>query len=267
MAKNKGYKEYLNTTSMTKWMVYDNDNWVGYDDEDTYKMKLAFADSRCLGGAMYWSVDFDPAADTTDKYENKEHGTGDPFGENAAVCPNNRGWLDKVCPPSTGNMPLSTPPQQRWEDAAAGGLWCELMARMKREFTPSGSLSADFNGNSESERIAALMGHGDPVNFGCGANPQGGCATSTDCYGASTPAGALILTSMAEVALHYKDMQVALAKAGVDILAAAGQMRQTFAPPQKAWQDPLGILLDTLLFMLNIAWLGSFDNVCPTPGF
>jgi chitinase len=196
----KGYEQHLNSTSMTKWMVYDNDNWVGFDDPITHHMKLGFADKRCLGGSMYWSVDQDPTAHVSEKRPDKQAGSGDLFGENKDQCPNDRGWETKVCPPSTGDMPLSRDPKDLWKDAAAGGLWCELMTRMKREFTETGGMSADFRANAESQRIAALMGHGDPTNFGCGANPQGGCTTSTACYDARTPAGALILTSMYEVA-------------------------------------------------------------------
>jgi hypothetical protein len=196
----KGHQQHLNSTSMTKWMVYDNDNWVGFDDPETFGMKMAFADRRCLGGTMYWSVDQDPSARSDDKYFDKQAGSGDLFGENKGQCPNDRGWESRICPPSTGDMVLNRDPKDQWKDAAAGGLWCELITRMKHEFTRSGAMSVDFHGNLESQRIAALMGHGDPKNFGCGPNPQGGCATSTACYDARTPAGALILTSMAEIA-------------------------------------------------------------------
>jgi hypothetical protein len=74
------------------------------------------------------------------------------------------------------------------------------MARMKREFTPSGKYSVDFNANKESQRIGALMGLEGFENFACGATPAGLCMSSTVCSDARTPAGALILTSMSEVA-------------------------------------------------------------------
>jgi hypothetical protein len=50
----------LNETAMVKYFTYGGgDSWIGYDDEETYAMKEAFANDRCLGGIMIWSIDFD----------------------------------------------------------------------------------------------------------------------------------------------------------------------------------------------------------------
>ncbi|KAH8666888.1 hypothetical protein BX600DRAFT_511777 [Xylariales sp. PMI_506] len=35
------------------------DQWIGYDDADTFALKAAWANAECFGGTMYWSVDFD----------------------------------------------------------------------------------------------------------------------------------------------------------------------------------------------------------------
>ena len=40
-----------------KWITWDNDQWVSYDDTDTFAQKKDFANSRCLGGLMVWAVD------------------------------------------------------------------------------------------------------------------------------------------------------------------------------------------------------------------
>ena len=44
--------------SMMKQITWD-DQWMGYDDEETIAMKLGYANNRCLGGSMIWSIDFD----------------------------------------------------------------------------------------------------------------------------------------------------------------------------------------------------------------
>jgi hypothetical protein len=46
---------------MYKYMTHYGDglNVVAYDDAETYKMKMEYANDRCLGGTMVWSVDFD----------------------------------------------------------------------------------------------------------------------------------------------------------------------------------------------------------------
>lgn len=42
---------------MVKQISWD-DQWMGYDDADTVKLKSSWADQYCLGGMMFWSVDF-----------------------------------------------------------------------------------------------------------------------------------------------------------------------------------------------------------------
>jgi chitinase len=38
-------------------ITWDSNQWVSYDDSDTFQQKRAFADSRCLGGLMVWAMD------------------------------------------------------------------------------------------------------------------------------------------------------------------------------------------------------------------
>jgi len=40
-----------------KWITWDSNQWVSYDDEETLVQKGEFANSRCLGGLMIWAID------------------------------------------------------------------------------------------------------------------------------------------------------------------------------------------------------------------
>jgi GH18 family chitinase len=40
-----------------KWITWGCNQWVSYDDADTFKQKRDFANKRCLGGLMVWAVD------------------------------------------------------------------------------------------------------------------------------------------------------------------------------------------------------------------
>jgi chitinase len=40
-----------------KWIHWDQDQWVSYDDDETLAQKREFAASRCLGGMMVWALD------------------------------------------------------------------------------------------------------------------------------------------------------------------------------------------------------------------
>ncbi|KAL8761316.1 MAG: hypothetical protein Q9184_002558 [Pyrenodesmia sp. 2 TL-2023] len=40
-------------------VTWDTNQWVSWDDQKTLKMKVDFANKRCLGGTMVWAVDLD----------------------------------------------------------------------------------------------------------------------------------------------------------------------------------------------------------------
>jgi hypothetical protein len=42
-----------------KWINWDEDQWVSYDDGETMQLKVNTANRLCLGGIMIWSVDQD----------------------------------------------------------------------------------------------------------------------------------------------------------------------------------------------------------------
>ncbi|KAI2635311.1 hypothetical protein GGS21DRAFT_489974 [Xylaria nigripes] len=43
--------------AMVKWVTWNGNQWVSYDDDDTFDQKREFANSRCLGGTMVWAMD------------------------------------------------------------------------------------------------------------------------------------------------------------------------------------------------------------------
>jgi chitinase len=57
LIKRKGLTPQYLPDSMMKQITWD-DQWIGYDDEETFAAKKAWADSRCFGGTMVWSIDF-----------------------------------------------------------------------------------------------------------------------------------------------------------------------------------------------------------------
>lgn len=57
LIRDKGLKPQLLEKSMIKQITWD-DQWIGYDDEETIKMKTKWASGYCFGGTMIWSVDF-----------------------------------------------------------------------------------------------------------------------------------------------------------------------------------------------------------------
>jgi chitinase len=66
--KQKGVKAITDKKSMTKVLVFDEDQWVGYDDRETLSFKRQWASKNCMKGVMIWSID-----QGLDKYEYDEN--------------------------------------------------------------------------------------------------------------------------------------------------------------------------------------------------
>jgi hypothetical protein len=61
----QGHKNQLGSqvsydeASSVKWMVYGSNQWISYDDEQSFEAKKKYMFSRCLRGLMVWSLDLD----------------------------------------------------------------------------------------------------------------------------------------------------------------------------------------------------------------
>ncbi|KAF8961088.1 hypothetical protein BDZ97DRAFT_2077079 [Flammula alnicola] len=53
-----------------KYIIWDSNQWVSYDDGDSFALKMNYANDHCIGGTMIWSVDQDDTSYTamTDLY-------------------------------------------------------------------------------------------------------------------------------------------------------------------------------------------------------
>ncbi|KAJ2976628.1 hypothetical protein NQ176_g4845 [Zarea fungicola] len=54
-----GLKPIHDEEAAVKYVVWDKNQWVSYDDSDTFKAKLDWANSIGIGGSMIWAVDTD----------------------------------------------------------------------------------------------------------------------------------------------------------------------------------------------------------------
>jgi chitinase len=56
---SRGITPTLNQAAAVKILIYDNNQWLAYDDEQTLSMKANFARSQCMGGVMVWAISHD----------------------------------------------------------------------------------------------------------------------------------------------------------------------------------------------------------------
>ncbi|KAL8801880.1 MAG: hypothetical protein Q9182_004169 [Xanthomendoza sp. 2 TL-2023] len=55
----QGAKMTFDEAAAMQIVTWDTDQWVSWDDKKTLKMKVDFANKRCLGGTMIWAIDLD----------------------------------------------------------------------------------------------------------------------------------------------------------------------------------------------------------------
>ncbi|KAI7081911.1 hypothetical protein KC356_g8770 [Hortaea werneckii] len=58
-------KPILVKEDAVKYLTWDFNQWVSYDDEETFRMKREYANSLCLGGIMVWALDLDKPIEQT----------------------------------------------------------------------------------------------------------------------------------------------------------------------------------------------------------
>ncbi|KAK3984235.1 hypothetical protein QBC44DRAFT_388980 [Cladorrhinum sp. PSN332] len=89
LIQRKGLTPQYLPDSMMKQITWD-DQWIGYDDDETFAAKKAWADSKCFGGTMVWSIDFQisGSGDSDEgKYGDVVYIGSEVFQTPAAQCP------------------------------------------------------------------------------------------------------------------------------------------------------------------------------------
>ena len=154
LVKEKGITPRLDEQSMMKELVFD-DQWIGYDDEETHEMKRQFANNLCFGGTMAWSVDF---------YAGDEAGSEAPVSTDGRCGPDHNGAL---CEGST------------FGTCCSSDGWCGSSST----HCGSGCLSGECTKGGETTDGTCGTAFG---GFHCGDWAQGSCCSSSGYCGNST---------------------------------------------------------------------------------
>ena len=56
-----GLSPYYDKENAVKYITWNSDQWVSYDDQDTFQQKIKFSNDLGLGGILIWSLDQDTA--------------------------------------------------------------------------------------------------------------------------------------------------------------------------------------------------------------
>lgn len=57
--RSRNAKPTYDEKAQVKYLTYGQGSWISYDDEETFKGKIDFANDRGLSGLMIWAIDLD----------------------------------------------------------------------------------------------------------------------------------------------------------------------------------------------------------------
>lgn len=57
LKENPNLKPVYDKEAGVKYLVFNNDQWVSYDDAETFKQKVEWANKIGLGGSLIWASD------------------------------------------------------------------------------------------------------------------------------------------------------------------------------------------------------------------
>ncbi|EHA54455.1 hypothetical protein MCOR27_003429 [Pyricularia oryzae] len=159
IAAARGLTPRYDSKAMVKQLSWDN-QWVGYDDAQTWAAKKTWADSVCIGGTMVWATDFTTIPGPLGGAGNPvttDGRCGSAFGN--AICGN---WPDGNCCSVAG--------------------WCGSSSAHCGNGCQSGNCNSTGGGNVTTDGRCGK----DFGNTVCGSWPDGGCCSSAGWCGSST---------------------------------------------------------------------------------
>ncbi|KAL8671886.1 MAG: hypothetical protein Q9168_003623 [Polycauliona sp. 1 TL-2023] len=95
----KGLVPELIPDAMVKQITWD-DQWIGYADDEKFALKLRWADSRCFGGTMLWSIDMDSGSGSGDIPDRPTNTANGANGTNDSKDPGGIGGADGAAGPA-----------------------------------------------------------------------------------------------------------------------------------------------------------------------
>jgi hypothetical protein len=220
-------KSYVDTTSNSDVLIYDNDEWVSYMSAATKKVRTSLYAAWGLGGTTDWATDLQmyhdvpkPAYSWTNFIVLASSG-GDPKMDHMR----NGNWTDFNCTALAVIDFLNYTPSEQWRLMGADAAWDDIVWIWK----DTDSQHSGVNFSALVESTTHLGGQA-----GCGVMTTVGCTTvdyekgtDSDTLG---PAAMFISNLLAEIHRMYKSYYNTLFKALTIISMALDDIENKFAP-------------------------------------
>ncbi|KAL4805376.1 chitinase [Aspergillus unguis] len=251
-------QHFVDTSSNSDILVYDETEWVGYMSASTKKVRTTLYAAWGLGGTSDWATDLQeyhevpaPATSWHSFYETAAAG-GDPKTDMSR----NGNWTDFTCVSEYVVKPNDYYPEVRWRELGASAAWDDVV-RIWQD-----------NDSKEDRNLEFITSVSNTLMLGnmqnCGQLTGSSC-TSVDCPdGAngpfSGPVAQLIWNSLVQIHILHSDYHRALFQVASTVSDSLDDMENTFAPIPQPSDDKWVLFLIDLLTLGTLGAGGPFFN-------
>ena len=252
-------KSFLDVTSNSDILVYDDNQWVSYMSSNTKKMRAHLYSAWGMGGTTDWSSDLqkynDPPAPAKSwaTYKQLIMTGEDPKNDHTRTGE----WTKHYCTDKFVDDAIDYTPSELWKGLAADDAWKDIV----RIWTETDSLRED-NITFSASVANTLKLHRDP---GCDRLTKDSCDSTIPCDQSmdgpdSGPAAQLIWDSLVAIHMVFADYHERLFDAEASVSLQVRDLENKFAPiPEDKDQQWTNILLD-LVTMGTLTAAGPFFN-------
>lgn len=249
-------KSFVDSSSNSDILVYDETEWVGYMSAATKKTRTTLYNAWGLGGTSDWASDLQSYHDVPEpatswgSFIQLARAGDDPKTDHSR----NGNWTEMDCTNEFTVDKLDYFPWERWSGMNADAAWADVV-RIWQE-TDSKREGVEFI-----ESVSSTLHVGSEAN--CGNLVSDNC-DAADCEkgfdsDTSGPAGELVWNSLVKVHKLFKDYHDTLFEVAAITSSALDDFENTFAPIPPEDTQPLLLLID-LLTVGTLSAAGPFFN-------
>jgi hypothetical protein len=246
---------YLDSSSHSDILVYDDNQWVGYMSSATKKTRTALYASWGLGGTTDWATSlqmYHPVPRPADSWANfKMIASG---GGNPKALPRNSSWTDLNCQdPFTVQREYHTP-SERWHGLRTDAAWRDVVKQWTEVDIHVGKTLTFIR--SATQTLHYQAAECEVIKQDCSCDNFRECPAGANNH-TSGPAAELIYESLMKIHSMHHTYHTSLFQAMSVISTSLDDMEETFAPiPQP--QDNTWLLL-----LINLVTLGTLSVMAP----
>ncbi|KAA8622106.1 hypothetical protein SMACR_09659 [Sordaria macrospora] len=253
---------FVDASSNSDILVYDNNQWVGYMSGATKKTRSSLYAAWGLGGTTDWASDlqkYNPVPSPSKDWKTFKlaiRSNLDPKSDDGVRGGN---WTKLTCTNDFTRHPLEHAPQESWKELGADSAWEDAIRNWKDN-------NRDRQGYSFMDSIGDTFGMGRGANTQCNQLSVGdNCDDFSDCPNSangdsSGPAAQLIWNSLVRIHLVYHEYYNALSTASGVISMSLGSMTKTFAPVPPPPDNSMTELLIDFFTLGALSFAGPFFN-------